>query len=234
MEVQPGTLAVLPEYKARDKPARLAFAEWLVRKDNPLTPRVAVNLMWQELFGAGIVRSSNDFGTQGEKPSHPELLDWLASEFVQSGWSRKHMLRLMVTSATYRQASKARPELAERDPANHWLSRQNRLRLPAELVRDNALTVSGLLYPAIGGKSVRPPQPEGVSEIGYSKKSWDADTGPERYRRGLYIFFQRTTPYPMLINFDAPTTLTGVVRGVAARRRTSMCQPRSIKTLSAL
>ncbi len=212
LEVQPGTLAVLPEYKPEGKPVRLAFAEWLVRKDNPLTPRVTVNRMWQELFGTGLVRTSNDFGTQGEKPSHPELLDWLASEFVQSGWNRKHLLRLIVTSATYRQASLARPNLRERDPENRWLSRQNRLRLPAELVRDNALAASGLLYPAIGGKSVRPPQPEGVSELGYSKKTWNADTGPERYRRGLYIFFQRTTPYPMLINFDAPTTLTAVVR----------------------
>ncbi len=212
VEVRPGALAVLPEFKPEEKPARLAFAEWLVRQDNPLTARVAVNRMWQELFGAGIVRSSNDFGTQGEKPSHPDLLDWLASEFVRSGWSRKHMLRLIVTSAAYRQASQARPELRERDPENRWLSRQNRLRLPGELIRDSALSASGLLYPAIGGKSVRPPQPEGVSELGYSKKTWDADTGPERYRRGLYIFFQRTTPYPMLINFDAPATLTAVVR----------------------
>jgi hypothetical protein len=212
IEVQPGTLAVLPEFKPAGKPVRLAFAEWLVSTNNPLTPRVTVNCMWQELFGTGIVRTSNDFGTQGEAPSHPELLDWLASEFVDSGWSRKHMLRLMVTSAAYRQASLARPELQERDPGNRWLSRQNRLRLPAELVRDQALAVSGLLYPEIGGASIHPPQPEGVSELGYAKKTWTADTGPQRYRRGLYIFFQRTTPYPMLINFDAPTTLTAVVR----------------------
>ncbi len=212
MEVQPGTLAALPELKRHDEPVRLAFAEWLVSEDNPLTPRVTVNRMWQELFGTGIVRTANDFGTQGEAPSHPQLLDWLASEFVESGWSRKHMLRLMVTSATYRQASLARPELKERDPDNRWLSRQNRLRLPAELVRDAALVASGLFYPEVGGKSIRPPQPEGVSELGYSKKTWDADTGPERYRRGLYIFFQRTTPYPMLINFDAPTTLTTTVK----------------------
>jgi hypothetical protein len=183
-----------------------------VSKDNPLTARVNVNRMWQELFGRGLVRTANDFGTQGERPSHPELLDWLSSEFVASGWSRKHMIRLMVTSATYRQASDGRPELAERDPENKWLSRQNRLRLPAELIRDNALAVSGLLYPEVGGKSVRPPQPEGVGELMYSKKPWVEDQGPERYRRGLYILFQRTSPYPMLVNFDAPTTLVTAVR----------------------
>jgi hypothetical protein len=212
MEVQPGTLAVLPELAPQEKPVRLAFAEWLVSENNPLTPRVTVNRMWQELFGTGIVRTSNDFGTQGEPPSHPALLDWLAAEFVDSGWSRKHVLRLMVTSATYRQASLARPELSERDPGNRWLARQNRLRLPAELIRDEALAASGLLYPEIGGESIRPPQPEGVSDLGYAKKPWDADTGPQRYRRGLYIFFQRTAPYPMLTNFDAPDTLTAAVK----------------------
>jgi hypothetical protein len=212
VEVEGATPAVLNEFHPGGKPLRLAFAEWLVSKDNPLTPRVNVNRMWQELFGRGIVRTANDFGTQGERPSHPELLDWLASEFVASGWSRKHMVRLMVTSATYRQASDARPELAERDPDNKWLSRQNRLRLPAELIRDNALAVSGLLYPEVGGKSVRPPQPEGVGELMYSKKPWEEDRGPERYRRGLYILFQRTSPYPMLVNFDAPTTLVTAVR----------------------
>lgn len=211
LEVQPGTPAVLPPLKLDGKPARLAFAEWLVSPENPLTARVTVNRIWQELFGRGLVRTGNDFGTQGEPPSHPELLDWLAAEFMESGWSRKHLLRLIVDSATYRQASRARPELAERDPDNRWLARQNRLRLPAELIRDEALAASGLLYPKIGGESVRPPQPEGVGELMYSKKPWVADEGPERYRRGLYIFFQRTAPYPMLINFDAPTKLVASV-----------------------
>jgi hypothetical protein len=204
--------AILPALHRESKPARLAFAEWLADPANPLTPRVTVNRMWQELFGQGLVRTANDFGVQGERSSHPELLDWLAAEFVESGWSRKHMLRLMVTSAAYRQSSKARPDLADRDPDNRWLARQNRLRLPAELVRDNALAVSGLLYPEIGGPSIRPPQPEGVAELGYAKKAWDEDTGPERYRRGLYIFFQRTSPYPMLITFDAPSTLVATVK----------------------
>ena len=212
VEVRPGVPAFLSDLRPEPKPARLAFAQWLVSKDNPLTPRVTVNRMWQELFGRGFVRTSNDFGTRGERPSHAALLDWLAWEFVNNGWSRKHIIRLIATSATYRQSSNPRPELAERDPNNTWLARQNRLRLSAELLRDNALSVSGLLYPKVGGKSVRPPQPAGVAELSYSKKAWVEDEGPERYRRGLYIFFRRTSPYPMLLNFDAPTTLVSSVQ----------------------
>ena len=212
VEVRPRAPAFLPDLRPEPKPARLAFAQWLVSKDNPLTPRVTVNRMWQELFGRGLVRTSNDFGTRGERPSHAALLDWLASEFVNKGWSRKHIIRLIVTSAAYRQSSNTRPELAERDPDNKWVARQNRLRLSAELLRDNALSVSGLLYPKIGGKSVRPPQPAGVAELSYSKRDWVEDTGPGRYRRGLYIFFRRTSPYPMLLNFDAPTTLVSSVK----------------------
>ncbi len=164
--------------------------------------------MWQQLFGTGIVATSNDFGTQGKEPSHPDLLDWLALTFVENGWSRKQMLRLIVTSATYRQSSLARSELTERDPENTWLARQNRLRLPAELVRDNALAVSGLLFERVGGPSIYPPQPDGVNELSYSRKEWPEDIGPDRYRRGMYIFFRRTSPYPMLVNFDAPDSLT--------------------------
>ncbi len=208
LEVQPAAPAVLPQIQDEKAPARLALARWLVDEKHPLTARVTVNRWWQELFGKGLVSTANDFGTQGEPPTHPELLDWLASELLQNDWSRKRMLRLMVTSAAYRQSSSARPDLAERDPDNKWLARQSRLRLPAELVRDNALTVSGLLNPKLGGPSVHPPQPEGVSELGYSKKTWPEERGPDRYRRGLYIFFQRTTPYPFLINFDASDTLT--------------------------
>ena len=211
-EVQPGVPAILHDFESTRKPARLAFAEWLVGRENPLAPRVTVNRIWQQFFGHGLVRTADDFGTQGEAPSHPALLDWLASEFVNSGWSRKHIIRTIVTSATYRQSSNARKELAESDPDNKWLARQNRLRLTAELVRDNALSVSGLLYPKIGGESVHPPQPAGVAELSYSKKDWVEDTGPDRYRRGLYIFFRRTSPYPMLLNFDAPTTLVSTVR----------------------
>ncbi len=212
LEVEPAVPAVLNDFEPKSKPVRLAFAEWLVDKRNPLTARVTVNRIWQEIFGQGLVKSTNDFGTQGAAPTHPELLDWLAARFMDSGWSQKQMVRLIVTSAAYRQSSAARPELTERDPANTWLARQNRLRLPAELVRDNALAVSGLLYDKIGGKSVHPPQPEGVTALSYSAKTWPEDRGPERYRRGMYVFIRRTSPYPMLINFDAPDTLTANVQ----------------------
>ena len=211
-EVAPGVPAVLPLMREGDKAARLQFAEWIASDQNPLTARVEVNRIWQELFGRGLVETAENFGTQGEAPSHPELLDWLASEFVESGWSRKAVVHLIVTSATYRQASGDREDARARDPANAWLARQNRLRLPAELIRDNALAASGLLRPTIGGKSIFPPQPGGVSELSYSKKDWNEDTGPDRYRRGLYVFLRRTSPYPMLLNFDAPDTLTSVSR----------------------
>ena len=212
LEVQPGTPAVLNPLEGESKPARLALAEWLVDPKNPLTPRVAVNRVWQQLFGRGLVETANDFGTQGKQPSHPELLDWLAASLVEDGWSQKRLVRRIVTSAAYRQSSAARPELEERDPGNTWLARQNRLRLPAELVRDNALAVSGLLFERIGGPSIHPPQPEGVGDLSYSRKDWPEDKGPERYRRGMYIFFRRTSPYPMLVNFDAPDSLTASVR----------------------
>jgi hypothetical protein len=216
IEVQPGTLAVLPPMKS-GKSGRLALARWLVSRDNPLVPRVAVNRIWQEFFGTGLVKTSEDFGTQGEKPSHPELLDWLASEFMDRGWSLKQMHRLIVTSATYRQSSNARPEIESRDPENRLLARQSRLRLPAEAIRDSALAASGLLNPEVGGKSVRPPQPAGIAELGYANSvKWVESKGPDRYRRGLYIHFQRTTPYPQLMTFDAPDSTVA-----CSRRRTS-------------
>jgi hypothetical protein len=157
------------------------------------------------MFGRGLVRTSDDFGTQGEKPSHPELLDWLASEFRARGWSQKQMVRLLATSAAYRQSSHARKELLDRDPDNALVARQSRLRLPAELVRDSALYSAGLLNLAIGGRSVKPPQPKGVAELSYNNSvKWEESIGPDRYRRGLYVHFQRTTPYPQLMAFDAP------------------------------
>lgn len=211
-EVPPGVPGVLPALPTGLPPSRLALAEWIASERNPLTARVEVNRVWQELFGRGLVETPDNFGTQGKPPSHPELLDWLASEFVSAGWSRKKLVRLIVTSATYRQSSASRADVVDRDPSNAWLARQNRLRLPAELIRDNALTVSGLLKPTVGGKSVFPPQPSGVSELSYSKKDWDEDIGPDRYRRGLYVFLRRTSPYPMLVNFDAPDTLSSVSR----------------------
>ena len=204
-EVQPGTLAILPPLPAGEKVTRLTLARWLTAPENPLTSRVAVNRIWQELFGRGIVRTSEDFGTQGDKPTHPELLDWLASEFQSRGWSMKQMVRLMVTSSAYRQSANARPELMARDPENTLLARQSRLRLPAELIRDEALSAAGLLDLRIGGPSVKPPQPKGVAELSYqSSVKWVESAGQDRYRRGLYIHFQRTTPYPQLMNFDAP------------------------------
>ena len=206
-EVQPGTPAVLPPLPAGVKPTRLVLARWLVSPDNPLTSRVAVNRIWQELFGRGIVKTSEDFGTQGDEPTHPRLLDWLASEYMARGWSTKQMIRLIVTSSTYRQSSKARPEVAQRDPDNALLSRQSRVRLPAELVRDETLEAAGLLDPRIGGPSVRPPQPKGVAELSYAGSvKWHESTGADRYRRGIYILFQRTVPYPMLVNFDEPSS----------------------------
>ena len=206
-EVQPGTPAVLPPLPPGVKPTRLVLARWLVSPDNPLTSRVAVNRIWQELFGRGIVKTSEDFGTQGDEPTHPQLLDWLATEYVARGWSTKQMIRLIVTSSTYRQSSKARPDVAQRDPDNALLSRQSRVRLPAELVRDETLEAAGLLDPRIGGPSVRPPQPKGVAELSYAGSvKWHESTGADRYRRGIYILFQRTVPYPMLVNFDEPSS----------------------------
>ncbi len=216
-KVDPGTLAVLPALRMDGVPPRLALARWIASRDNPLTARVAVNRFWQELFGRGIVRTSEDFGAQGEKPSHPELLDWLAGDFMDHGWSTKAVLREIVTSATYRQSSVMRKELAAKDPDNVLVARQSRVRLSAEQVRDAALSASGLLNPAIGGPSVYPPQPAGVSELTYGGDlKWKASEGADRYRRGLYIHFQRTSPYPELVNFDAPDS-----RLACTRRRRS-------------
>jgi hypothetical protein len=204
--VEPGTPEFLPAVQTESAvPARLALARWLLSDKNPLTARVVVNRFWQEFFGSGLVVTAQDFGTQGEPPSHPDLLDWLASEFREQGWSMKALHRKIVTSATYRQSSAARPDLISRDPGNRLLARQQRLRLPAELVRDAALSASGLLNPEIGGKSIRPPLPEGVMSLAYDAAGikWVEQTGPERYRRGMYIHFQRTIPYPFLMTFDA-------------------------------
>jgi hypothetical protein len=204
-EVRPHVPAELHPLKTGNSLTRLDLAKWLVAPENPLTARVMVNRYWQEFFGRGLVRTSEDLGTQGEKPSHPELLDWLAGRFIDSGWRVKALHKLIVTSATYRQASRARPDVDARDADNALLSRQSRLRLPAESVRDAALHVSELLYPAIGGRSVRPPIPAGVVDLSYGGSvKWPESGGKDRYRRGLYILFQRTVPYPMLMNFDAP------------------------------
>ena len=205
--VEPAVPAVLPQPPAGSPLDRRTLAQWLVSDDNPLTARVIVNRFWQELFGRGLVDTTADFGTQGAAPSHPELLDWLATEFRLRKWSVKQILRLMVTSATYRQSSKARPELAARDANNQLLARQNVLRVPAELIRDCALRASGLLDPTVGGRSVEPFLPASVLALSFGSGSWvtwQETQGREKYRRGLYIHRQRTLLYPMLVNFDAP------------------------------
>jgi len=213
-EVEPATLAVLHDFRPRGaQPDRLDLAHWLMDEANPLTSRVAVNHVWKNLFGRGLVATVNDFGTRGEKPSHPELLDWLATEFPRLGWSRKALIRLIVTSATYRQSSRYRPELEERDPLNTLLARQSRLRLEAETVRDVHLAASGLLCDKIGGPSVRPPLPADIAALGYANSvKWKESEGEHRFRRGMYIFFQRTVPYPMLMTFDAPDSNTTCTR----------------------
>jgi hypothetical protein len=260
-EVQPHTPAVLHTFRgSAGRPAnRLDLARWLVDPSNPLTARVTMNRIWKNLFGQALVTSVDDFGTRGEKPSHPELLDWLAAEFVTpsyslgkggaagavapfganasgpqdratksselripnselqaaptrppllrggGAWSMKRMIKLIVNSAAYRQSSQPRSDLLERDPRNSLLARQGRFRVEAEVLRDACLAASGLLAPTIGGPSVRPKQPAGISELTYAGSArWVESTGPDRYRRGLYTWFQRTSPYPMLMTFDAP------------------------------
>ncbi len=203
--VQPGTPAALPALPPNQPADRLALARWLVSTEHPLTARVAVNRLWQELFGRGLVATSENFGVRGDRPSHPELLDWLAVEFTRGGWSVKELLREIVMSQTYRQSSSARPDLATRDPNNRLLARQARLRLSGEAVRDSALAASGLLSRTMGGPSVKPPQPSSVSKEGYSNV-WETSPGADRYRRGLYTFLQRTSPFAQFVTFDLPDT----------------------------
>ncbi len=209
LEVKSEIPEILGKLGASGDATRLDLARWLVSSENPLTARVTVNRIWQEYFGQGLVTTSDNFGTQGEPPSHPELLDWLGSELVRSGWSLKHIHRLIASSATYRQSSRVRPELLQRDPGNALLARQLRVRLPAELIRDSVLAASGLLDRRVGGPSVRPPLPEGVAKLGFSGGiKWKSSKGSDLYRRSLYIHYQRTVPYPFLANFDAPEAST--------------------------
>jgi hypothetical protein len=183
-----------------------------VDPQNPLTNRVTVNRFWQAYFGKGIVETENDFGKQGAMPTHPELLDWLASEFIRQKWSQKAIHRLIVTSATYRQCSKRRPELEAVDPYNKLLARQNRLRLEAEIVRDSALAASSLLTDTVGGPSVYPPIPDGAMSVTQVSGTWPTATGPDRYRRGMYTFFRRSAAYPGLTVFDAPDATSACTR----------------------
>jgi hypothetical protein len=199
----------LPAYLAKpsDRPLnRLDLAQWLVSPDHPLTARVFMNRLWKQFFGMPLSKVPDDLGSQGEWPANPELLDWLACEFQSSGWDIKHMVRLIVRSETYKQSSVASKELLARDPENRELARQSRFRLDAELVRDNALAISGLLNPKIGGPSVKPYQPEGYWEnLNFPPRKYDADKSADQYRRGLYTWWQRTFPHPSMIAFDAPT-----------------------------
>jgi hypothetical protein len=204
--VSPGVPSFLPPLSAQMPPNRLGLARWLVSPENPLTARVVMNRQWEAFFGRGLVRTLEDFGFQGELPSHPELLDWLALEFSKQGWSFKRMHKLIVLSATYRQSSRVSSEGLQRDPQNILLSRGPRFRVDAESIRDAALVASGLFSPKLGGPSVYPPQPAGVSTDGaYGALEWRTSQGPDRYRRGLYTFAKRTTPYAMTATFDGPS-----------------------------
>ncbi|HEY5911682.1 MAG TPA: DUF1553 domain-containing protein [Verrucomicrobiae bacterium] len=208
-QVGPGVPAILPPLPSGDVTNRLTFARWLTDPQHPLTARVTVNRFWQQLFGTGLVKTSEDFGTRGEWPSHPELLDWLATEFSHTGWDVKRMLRLMVTSATYRQDSRVTPALARVDPENRWLARGPRHRLDAEVLRDYALDASGLINLKMGGRGVRPYQPPGIWEaVGYTTSNtakYEQDHGDALYRRSLYLFWKRTAPPPTMTTFDAPS-----------------------------
>jgi hypothetical protein len=211
------------------KLTRLDFARWLADRRSPTTARSIVNRIWQAYFGTGLVATAEDLGTQGDPPANQELLDWLAVELMDHDWSLKHIHRLIATSSTYRQSSKVTPELLERDPANRLLARGPRYREDAEIVRDVALTASGLLNPAMGGPSVYPPAPEFLFKppASYGPKTWPVAAGPDRYRRGLYTFRFRSVPYPMLQNFDAP-----IGEVACARRARSNTPLQALTTLN--
>ena len=215
--VTPGVPAVFPPLPASAAADRLAFARWLMAPDNPLTARVLANRVFAELFGQGLVPTLEDFGTQGDLPSHPELLDWLAREFADNGWSLRGLLRTLVLSATYGQSSALDERARELDPTNRWLARGPAVRLSAEALRDQALAVAGLLTPTVGGPSVMPPQPDGVWLQIYSGERWNDASGPDRYRRALYTFWRRTSPHPAMLVFDAMSREACVLR----RQRTN-------------
>ncbi len=212
--VEPGVPGSLHPFDAKAERNRLGLARWVVARDNPLTARVTVNRLWAELFGRGLVSTLEDFGIKGEPPTHPELLDWLAVEFMKptetgrSAWSIKHLLRVIVCSATYRQSSRQSPDLRMRDPDNRLLARGPRFRLDAEAIRDNALSIAGLLSTKLGGPPIRPPQPDGLwVKVGGERYNYVVSPGDEKYRRGLYVVWKRAAPYPSFVAFDAPSRL---------------------------
>jgi hypothetical protein len=225
-KVSAATPAVLPPLPEGEPGNRLGLARWLTHPGNPLTARVTVNRFWQAVFGTGLVRTAEDFGSQGEPPSHPELLDWLAGEFVRSGWNVKSLMRLLVTSSTYRQSSQQTAELLQRDPSNRLLARGPRFRLQAEFVRDQALAAAGLLSSKIGGPSVKPYHPPGLYELvtaGSTTNRWEESKGEDLYRRSMYTYWKRSVPHPAMLLFDAPF-----------REACSLRRPRSNTPLQAL
>ncbi|MFO0934941.1 MAG: PSD1 and planctomycete cytochrome C domain-containing protein [Gemmataceae bacterium] len=211
-KVEPGYPTAFSYDTGKKKLTRLDLARWLVSPDNPLTARVVVNRAWQQLFGKGLVETENDFGIQGSLPSHPALLDWLAVEFRTNGWSTKKLLRTIVLSETYRQSSVVRPDLEKTDPNNKWLARQSRTRLEAEIIRDAALSASGLLTRKIGGPGVYPPMPSEVFTFTQARKSWVESKGEDRYRRGMYTFLWRQSQHHLLTTFDGADAQTACTR----------------------
>ncbi len=210
--VSPGTPSVLPA-RAEGEPNRLGLAEWLVDRDNPLTARVIVNRIWHEIFGRGIVATLEDFGVKGEPPTHPELLDTLAVDFMEQGWSLKRLIREIVLSRTYQQSARVSADNRARDPDNRWLARGPRLRLEAEAIRDNALAIAGLISLEKGGPSIRPPQPEGLwTKVGGEKYRYEVSPGEQQYRRGLYVVLKRGSPYPAFTTFDTTSRMTCLVK----------------------
>lgn len=212
-EVQPAGFATMPPVRVQGKqPTRIDLARWLVSADNPLTARVVVNRIWQQYFGKGLVETENDFGIQGTLPTNPELLDWLALEFIRQGWDMKRIHRLIASSTTYRQSSAVRKDLGEKDPSNHLLGRQERLRLEAEIIRDAALSASGLLTRRLGGPGVYPPQPPEIFSFTQNARPWPESKGPDRYRRGMYTFIWRQCQHPLLTTFDGPDAQVACTR----------------------
>ncbi|MEO2013546.1 MAG: PSD1 and planctomycete cytochrome C domain-containing protein [Fuerstiella sp.] len=214
----------LKQLSVEGRASRLHLAQWFIDKENPLVARVFVNRLWQQFFGKGIVKTADDFGSQGSWPTHPELLDWLAVEFRESGWNIQHVIRLIVSSDAYRRTSVVTPELRETDPFNDWLAYQSRYRLDAEFIRDNALVVSGLLVDKVGGRSAKPYQPAGYwAHLNFPMRKWQHDNGDNQYRRGLYTYWCRTFLHPAMRSFDAPT-----------REECTVERPRSNNSLQAL
>jgi hypothetical protein len=214
-KVEPGLPAFLPPLPDGQQANRLSLANWIVSRDNPLTARVWVNRIWERMFGTGLVKTTENMGNQAAYPSHPELLDWLAAEFMESGWDMKQFIKLLVSSRVYRQAATVSAAAFERDPENRLYARASRIRLPAEIVRDTALAASGLLVTTVGGPSVRPWMPDGVwdetSKYG-NLRGYKPTTGPGRYRRSMYTIWKRTAAPPTMLLFDAPNRETCTVR----------------------